>query len=115
MLYSVRSYEPADQSYVYSGVYRSFDDGMRFKWDIMDSVVQIPDELARKLILGAIYDQVLEEYSERNLADNDDYGELQFDMFDDEVKDYIARKRPGWELLLDYDYERDNYFVEKGE
>ena len=114
MLYSVRSYEPADQSYVYSGVYRSFDDGMKCKWDIMDSVVQIPDELARKLILGAIYDQVLDAYYERDLVDYDN-GELQSDMFDDEIKDYIARKRPGWELLLDYDYERDNYFVEKGE
>lgn len=111
MLYTIKEYDPAAEQTYEHGVFASFEDAMRFKWDIMDSVVPISDEKARKFILMDIYEQIEIEYSEHNLSECDEYDELKSDMFDDEINDYISRKAPGWELLLNYDRDKDNAYV----
>lgn len=84
-----------------SGVYSSVECAARFRYED-DSIVPVSDEMARKLILGSIYDIVCVE-----CPDNGDTVE----MFNDEVESYVSDKKIGWELLLDYDCNKDNYFV----
>jgi len=93
-----------------SGVYETVEAAAKLRF-ADDKIVPVSDKEARNLILGSIYDWVCVAYSEEGLDEEDDDGEIQNDMFDDEVADYIKAKRPGWQLLLDYDHDRDNYFV----
>lgn len=111
MLYTIREYDPAAEEYVEHGVYSSFDDGMRFKYDAMDAVVPIDNEKARRFIYASLLENVEITYSEKGYDECDPYDELKPDLFDSEVKEYIEKKYPGWELLLDYKYERDNPYV----
>ena len=110
MLYTLRIECPEENRNIDCGVYASYDEAMRFQFGDQKAV-PVDNAYARSLILGGIYDQVCIEYSEHGLEETDEYGELQSTMFDEEVEDYIENKRGGWELLLDYEYERDNYFV----
>ena len=103
MLYTIKEFDPCIGDSFEHGVFTTFEEGMRFKYDPMDSVVPVSDEKARKLILGELYE-----------AWNDDAYDYEYneedgvDAFDDDVARYIDGKRPGWELLLDYDPEKDN-------